>query len=380
MKQLNDMVKNGEGQYVIQIGYDYYVVNEFTYNLVNFYIQGKTVDEICKILNMNAEEVHDLYSTLSIELEKGDYFTGNYNLDAPLRLSWFIENRCNLKCQHCYRGGGFNNSLSNDEKNEIAKKISASKTMEICISGGESLVNEKLPFYVTDFIEKGKCVHIFTNGYYLNSFIDQLPETLNKNMLKFEVSIDGLKEIHDKIRGDGIYDKVISNIIYAQKKGYVITTNTVLTNLNIGSIPKLFNTLHDLGIKTIQLSNLMKKGNALENNLEVNDQDSLSLYTKLKEQLNFDFYYADCFDRIHKISDKKDSTLGNREWKCCAGEGKLIIAENGDVKICPFLDGTIGNILTNDLDELWHSHAKNKLVKKLKEINAGKNVCSFIQY
>lgn len=209
---IEEAIKNGKNEYVIQLGKDYYIVNEFTYKLISLYLQKKKIGEISAILGEDENKVKNFYQKLKEQLEIGEYYKESYLLDMPIRITWCIENRCNLSCKHCYKGGGFKNDLDLTEKDKIAAKICESKIMEISITGGETLLNENLDKYVKSFLGKHKRVHIFTNGYYLDKFVEKLSTDINHNLLEFEVSIDGTQEIHDAIRGKGVYDRVYSNI------------------------------------------------------------------------------------------------------------------------------------------------------------------------
>jgi len=138
---------------------------------------------------------------------------------------------CNLCCEYCC-GKSFNEP-ENDIKfvstphsptykiSELAKFLSKDndKPVSIIFYGGEPLMN--IPFIkeVMDSKEIQKVVSNFliqTNATLLN----ELPKKYVNKFHTILVSIDGDKKITNKNRGEGTYEKVISNLQKIKKEGF----------------------------------------------------------------------------------------------------------------------------------------------------------------
>lgn len=131
----------------------------------------------------------------------------------PLQSVVFITTKCNLQCKHC----------------AIAKKVSSgslrakdlkyAKVMEmmrycynkgsriIDFEGGEPLLWNDEGYGVDDLIEESRkmgffCSTITTNG--------TLPIKTRADLVW--VSVDGTREIHDEIRGQGVFDRLMRNV------------------------------------------------------------------------------------------------------------------------------------------------------------------------
>lgn len=124
-------------------------------------------------------------------------------------MQWKITNRCNLQCKHCYEGEKCVEQLSDAQIQSIFQKLLDSNILNLTITGGEALLVDNLAKYVSQCLEKGIMVNIFTNGIMLDNFIEQLGDVKNGNLLTFEVSVDGAQEEHDYIRGKGIIKKLL---------------------------------------------------------------------------------------------------------------------------------------------------------------------------
>ena len=155
----------------------------------------------------------------------------NYIFDFKKRqtvvkaLCLHIAHDCNLACQYCFAEEGEYHGKRALMPFEIGKKAldflvknSGSRVnLEVDFFGGEPLLNWQV---VKDLVAYGRSLEepyhkkfrftLTTNGVLLN---DEILEFCNKEMANIVLSIDGRKEIHDKMRpfrgGQGSYDIVV---------------------------------------------------------------------------------------------------------------------------------------------------------------------------
>ncbi len=83
---------------------------------------------------------------------------------------------------------------------------------------------------------KGIFVQIITNGT-----IDKLDELRHPNLTNLIVSIDGLREYHDKNRGEGSFDKSIKFMLKARRLGFHTEIFSIVTKQNIDRIEEFEN-------------------------------------------------------------------------------------------------------------------------------------------
>lgn len=132
---------------------------------------------------------------------------------SPLEL-------CNLNCKYCYTTKT-KNILSNDQILDFVKKYQKYLKSENChlrsimFCGGEVFTLPNFPKLINTLIQKNIFVTIITNGT-----IDRLEEITNPNNCQLLVSFDGPKEIHDKNRGQGNFDKSFKFVQHALNLGF----------------------------------------------------------------------------------------------------------------------------------------------------------------
>lgn len=363
----------------------YYVVNDFTFELLDMFEKNLSIDYIVKKTGYSKKEIKILYKEIEKNILSKDYYEDNLNLATPIKVQWKITNKCNLKCKHCYLGKLDGFELDFKKAMEITDTIINSNVMEVTLSGGECLTYKGIEKIIQKLLNNEIKVDIFTNALLLKRFLDKLDETnIEKNKLLFYVSVDGLKDTHEKIRGKNTFDITIENIKYAIDKGYTVVTNTVINKINYEDIIDMVVLLKKLGVKDVQLSNLIIQGNASKD-LKLDLKSQISLKDKLsnlyKEHPEFGYiYYSEVPDedgirKVYSLNNDKDEYVGNDNWKCTAGIARVTIDPNGKVYCCPFIkDSFLGDLNSENLEEVWDNVNRYKFLKRLSKENADR-VC-----
>ena len=370
--------KTNQGN-VVFLNNKYFFFFFLTCKLLEMYYEKKEVAEIAKELGIDEENVQGLYKKISDMILEDKSYNGEIQFRQPLKVQWKITNRCNIRCKHCYEGEKCQEQLDEEQIQDVFNKLLNSNILQLTITGGEALLVDNLANYIRQCLEKKIRVNVFTNAILLDKFIDDLGEVENKELLTFEVSVDGSQKQHDYIRGVGNYERTMGNIRYAIEKGYKIITNTVVNGITQKSIVPMMKELNSIGVSTIQLSNLMLKGWAKDNQNElfISKEELAKVYREISQTIDFDFYYADITNDVyHSTGVGKLQKEGKNTWSCCAGEARITIDFNGDVLICPlFPQYTLGNIKDSSLDEIWNNPCKQDYIKSLRDLNKNKQTC-----
>lgn len=374
-----------EDEYLILWNTKYYVVNDFTYKLLDMYDKKYSLSRIEKEIGYKKNEIKQMYIHIEERLLAKDYYEDNLKLATPIKIQWKITNKCNLHCKHCYLGELNGKELDFSQANKIADSIIKSNVMEVTLSGGECLTYKAIDKIIGKLVNNGIRVDIFTNALLLENLLNKLESKIKeKELLLFYVSVDGMKESHETIRGKNTFDITINNIKLAINKGYTVVTNTVINAINYCDIMDMVVLLKRIGVKDTQLSNIIIQGSAT-NDLKVSLKDQMSLKEKLnllyKEHPEFGYiYYSEIPDRdgvrkVYSISKGKKNYIGNDNWKCTAGVARLTVDYNGKVYCCPFIkDSYLGDLNSNTLEEIWSDVNRFKFLKRLSEENSDR-VC-----
>lgn len=156
-----------------------------------------------------------------------------------------ITNRCNLKCRHCYIGDKNNSAkLSAAQIREILKEFEEMQGLRVLITGGEPLVHrefEKINEMLPEFLMRKI---LFTNGLLLTKGM------LKKlNVDEIQISIDGLEDAHDSLRGKGTFRSAIGAVKKALSAGFEVSVATMVHPMNLCDFDGMERLFKELGIK-----------------------------------------------------------------------------------------------------------------------------------
>ena len=194
----------------------------------------------------------------------------------PLK-SLFLEVtlRCNARCEHC--GSSCGDKIQKDEvtKEELEKVlediVSAGlyppQQVMLNITGGEPLVRKDL-FEILAYADNlGFPWGITTNGILIDEKV--VKKMVETHMYSVSVSIDGLKETHEKFRKvPGSYEKILKGIELMQKEPSikVVQVTTCVNKKNIDELDALYEQFLNMGVKYWRIIEVDPIGRALENN------------------------------------------------------------------------------------------------------------------
>ena len=154
---------------------------------------------------------------------------------TPLFASYNVTGRCNMRCLFC--------EWWKTDKPELPTKKALAAIDAVCslgvpffdLSGGEPLLRKDLSALAKRAAFHGCLVSMNTNGTLLNEKrLSEMADVLDLVV----VSLDGPKDVHDKIRGvPGTYDKAIEAIRLLKAHGIKVGINSVATPWNIDVLP-----------------------------------------------------------------------------------------------------------------------------------------------
>ena len=166
-----------------------------------------------------------------------------------LREFWIhLTNRCNLTCTHCLF------SSSPKEKDTLTLSTVLPHIKEayekgcrlFVLSGGEPFVHPQIVEIIHEILLlKESEVAILTNGMLLEKILTC--KDLPKERVHFQISLDGLPDAHDAIRGEGSFAKLEANLKWLNTQGYRFSLSLCLHPLNVQTLPQLILLVAQLG-------------------------------------------------------------------------------------------------------------------------------------
>ena len=169
--------------------------------------------------------------------------------NPPLISTFQLTHLCNLKCKMCnlWRDPQRGTLVLNDFRSIIAG-LGDLGCCYVSLSGGEPLLIKDISSYLNFAKKHIPYVNLVTNGYLLD---EKFARQLNHTRIDMvSISIDGLENTHDQIRGlKGSFAKAVEAIVNLKRfsSRTRVTVNTVISPWNIDEIIPLNKLTNQLG-------------------------------------------------------------------------------------------------------------------------------------
>jgi len=306
-----------------------------------------------------------------------------------LIMQWHITNRCNKRCKHCYQesyeGSEFSiEELINYGEQYLKLLIEYNKINnqdlkgQVNITGGEPFVREDI-WELLDYLKKNSEYFdfgILTNGSFLNNENVKRLKKYNPKMV--QVSLDGRKETHDKIRGINAYDEVIKSLKLLERYNIKALVSFTANNKNYKEFSDVVRVAKRCKAYKVWTDRMVSIG--LGNNEEVKtlNKEQVIEYINLirHEQSNL----MNKFSKTIISGERSLQFLNGISncYKCSAGDGLIVLLENGDVMPCRRLPIVAGNIKEKSLKDIYFETKIFKELQSLKQIPNGCSKCDFL--
>ena len=220
-----------------------HVVDEVAYDIISMF-EHTDADEIVRVISekyagredVTEEEIRLCMGDIAVLKEAGKLFSPDTfapmagtlkerSGDVVKALCLHVAHTCNLNCAYCFASQGKYHGDRALMSFEVGKRAldyliehsGTRRNLEVDFFGGEPLMNwdvvKQLVAYARSVEkEKGKNFRftLTTNGVLID---DDVIEFSNKEMSNVVLSLDGRKEIHDRLRvdyaGNGSYDRIV---------------------------------------------------------------------------------------------------------------------------------------------------------------------------
>jgi len=321
---------------------------------------AEAVEEILLLAQEGQLYTEDIYE---------NYIDSFKNRETVVKaLCLHIAHDCNLACKYCFAEEGEYHGRRAIMSYEVGKKAldflvanSGNRTnLEVDFFGGEPLMNWEV---VKQLVAYGRSLEeehhkkfrftITTNGVLLN---DEILEFVNKEMGNVVLSIDGRKEVHDRMRphrgGQGSYDEIVPKFKkVAESRGQMnYYVRGTYTHYNTDFAKDVLH-LADLGFKQISVEPVVAPETEDYAIREEDLPQLLAQYDELAEELIRRRKEGRGFNFFHFMIDLEGGPcVAKRLSGCGSGTEYLAVTPWGDLYPCHQFVGN-EDFLMGNVDE-----------------------------
>jgi len=221
-------------------------------------------------------------------------------------------------------------------------------------TGGEPFLYDRLMDILEYVRGRGCDTALMSNGTLISE--DTVRQLRRAQVKEVQVSIEGMQEVHDSIRGKGTFKKALGGIENLLAGGVGTSINMTLSRLNIGEVEGLVGLAGEMGVEAVTFSRLVAcgRGNEISDEM-LTPQELAEFYQGVSEQQGRGKVTFTSRDPLFTVCELKED-IPETEFPvggCAAGVFGITIAADGSVMPCRRMDLSIGNIRETSFRELW---------------------------
>ena len=306
----------------------------------------------------------------------------DYN-QKPILIFWETTKACGLACHHCRASAlehPLPDELSDPEGISFVKSIAEfGKPYPVLIlTGGDMMRKRNIDSIIETCEQYGIPVSISPAATDLLTpeRIDYFKE---HHVLSASLSLDGNMEMHDWLRGPGVYEKTMDKIRLFNEKHMKLQINSVVMKKNVHQLPGLLKLLLESNVKTWEVFFLIQTGRAIDSE-DLTPKEFEDINHWLVFSMNYGMVirtvespiFRRCVDEgydnhagdlYYRLVDETIDLLGLPDRKNIPprvsntrdGKGIIFVGHNGDVYPSGFVPYKVGNVREKSIADIYRN-------------------------
>ncbi|MEM6673242.1 MAG: radical SAM protein [Planctomycetota bacterium] len=297
----------------------------------------------------------------------------------PRTLTHTVSFLCNARCVMCDSWRlPKQDELTTDEIDRIYAQLPELDAVRL--TGGEPFVRKDMADITRIAVDRlrPRFVHVTTNGFLTDRIVDYAEDRDTATPLHVLVSVDGVEEKHDEVRGvPRSYERAMETVrqLVARREALnlrIAVNQTVIDAEGARHYRPLRDELAELGVKNHLIVAYKESATySLERNLEravdgANSYETYGAFSKAEIELLLDQAEADLVEldrperlaKSYYIAGLRRRLLGQdgpAGPSCVALHAHLRLFPNGDVPTCQHNTKIVGNLREQSFAEVWES-------------------------
>ncbi len=279
----------------------------------------------------------------------------------PTYLVWEITLACDLGCKHCgsRAGKARSSELSTEKCLALVDEFAEAGIREITLIGGEAYLRDDWHIIAAAISAAGMRCGITTGARNLNQ--DRVDKAVAAGVHSIGISIDGLEQTHDLLRGPGSFKALMQAAERIADSPIRLATNSQINRLSLPELPALADQIVAMGSKAWQIAITVPLGRAADRpELVLQPYDLLELFPLLvwlkRNRLDPGGVKLFPANNVGYFGPYEAELRGGAHFSGCgAGKTALGVEADGSLKACPSLpsaDYVVGNLEDKTLHAL----------------------------
>ena len=297
-------------------------------------------------------------------------------------LQWHVTARCNEDCQHCYARSSPDLSPQLEQELSVGEDLKVLDSFDrllkgngllgrINITGGDPLLKDGVLDIIKAARSRGIKVGILGNPGLLD--IDKALELKEAGVFRYQLSIDGLWETHDRLRGRlGHFDDTMEALKVLKEAGLPSVVMFTVSKENYKDLPAVARLAAEHDVKVFDFARLVPQGRGRSLDM-LAPTEFRELLVKMHDTYRdlevegFETYFGRkeaLWTLLYTEKGLFEPPIGDGQVHsgCSAGSKVLTVLADGTVYPCRRLPMAVGKVPRDELsDILFNARAHTDL-------------------
>jgi radical SAM protein with 4Fe4S-binding SPASM domain len=307
-------------------------------------------------------------------------------------FQWHLTERCNLRCAHCYQESYNSPELGYAAWLEVLDQLEqfladwraasgSSRRLHVTLTGGEPFVHPDLMRLLEVLADRRDrfSFAILSNGHLIDRDRARLLARLSPRYV--QVSLEGTAATHDRIRGPGSFERVVSAIRELTRIHIPVMISFTAHRGNFRELPAVVRLAQKMGVTRVWTDRLIPLGagaqGASGSLTPAETLEYVGLLKSARQSVRRDYSWWS--RRRTEVSQHRALQFLGGEgvpYRCVAGESLLALLPNGDLLPCRRMPIRLGNVLETPLRDLYFEHSVLRALRNPRHIASGCEGCA----
>lgn len=310
-------------------------------------------------------------------------------MSTPRHVDIAVTGKCNLSCAYCFYADEMTarGDLSTQQWLDFIKKLGEAGVMTICLTGGEALSRPDFFELVDGIIANHMRYSILSNGTLITEkTLAEFGKGKRRQRLdSIQISIDGSSaEVHDHSRPNS-FGRAVRGLKLLKDAGFPMTVRVTINGFNFMDLENTARLLlEEVGLPGFTTNEAYPCGatNRYQDEImltPVQRRVVMDTLMRLNERYQdrisatagpLALAREECAIHEAQLVGEKEFPGRGRLTACGGVFDKLAILHDGTIVPCHVIsDLHLGNILTDDLGEVWRTHPMMQAMRQRQEIS-----------
>ena len=214
---------------------------------------------------------------------------------------------------------------------------------------------------------------ILTNGTLLTPSVVSTLKVFKPGFV--QVSIDGKRETHDNIRGEGCYERAIAGLKNLVNAGIPAYISFTAHHRNYRDFPDVARLGRQLGVSRVWADRMVPCGRGGATGVILLTPDETREFFGLMQRERKRGWLWRSRVQLHR--SLQFTVTGEQPYRCCAGDTLVTILSNGDICPCRRMPLVVGNIFKNPLAQLYENSVLFQNLRDRELVSKGCEGCFY---